>query len=378
MKFRHLVRILLLLALPLSFATRGGASSLQGKVVEVLDGESIVLLSLNRPLKIKLIGVAAPANDQPYVDLAKPHLSSLVFGKYVTVRYTSLRADGYLVGQVILNDMDVGEQMIRDGIAWYDKVEGTNLSEQSREEYLGCEQAARNEVRGLWQDPAPVAPWEFRRQQAASRNMVSSRQPIRSRSSRGPGGSLNSDDLYRSLISTGALANGRGPLNDSSDSGWKTLAPKGGKFSILVPGDALDYGATIPTANGKTADVNYCIGRRGNNSYLVIWAKGPNDGTTDDQVSDDTANGLVFNMDRSLKETGSRLFLEVKRQKSLRLGAYAGWQYSVSAPGKPGTIRVLSRRVGQEREVYVIGVLNAGEDDPQVQQFLNSFTIGNN
>src|SRR5258708_32651061 len=167
MKFRHLVRILLLLALPLSFATRGSASSLQGKVVEVLDGKSIVLLSLNGPLKIKLVGVAAPANDQPYVDLAKPHLSSLVLGKYVMVRYTSLRADGSLVGQVILNDMDIGEQMIRDGIAWYDKVEGTNLSEQSREEYLGCEHAARSEVRGLWQDPAPVAPWEFRRQQAA-------------------------------------------------------------------------------------------------------------------------------------------------------------------------------------------------------------------
>jgi micrococcal nuclease len=373
MKLQNLIRVLFLLALSLSFPTRGSASSLPGKVVEVLDGERIILLSLNRPMKIKLIGVAAPAAGQPYEDIARQHLSSLILDKFVVVRYTSLRSDGYLVGQVMLNDMDIGEQVIRDGTAWYDKSEGSNLAEQNRAEYLGCEQAARGEGRGLWQDPAPLSPWEFRRQEAAGRNMISSRQAVLSRSSHA-GGALNSGDLFRSMTSGPAGARNR--FSDGTDSGWKTLAPKGGKFSVLVPGDALDYGATVPTQNGKTADVNYCLGRRGRNSYLVIWAKGPSDGMSDEQVGDDTANGLAYDFDRSLKQAGSHLNFEVKRQRSLRMGNYSGWQYSISAPGMPGMLRVFSRRNGQEREVFVIGVMNAGDDDPQVQQFLNSFTIG--
>src|SRR6267142_6849579 len=107
--------------------------------------------------------------------------------RYVIVHYTSLGQDGYLTGLVLLDGVDIGEQMIRDGVAWYDKSEGTNLSAENRESYLNCEQAARKEARGLWQDSAPVAPWEFRRQQAASQNIVSSRHTVQTKSARAGG-----------------------------------------------------------------------------------------------------------------------------------------------------------------------------------------------
>ena len=105
----------------------------------------------------------------------------------------------------------------------------------------------------------------------------------------------------------------------------------------------------------------------------MIWAKGPSDGVRDEQVADDTANGLVYGFGRGMKQSGSNF--EVKRQRSVRLGPYFGWQYNVSGGGMPGTIRVLSRRAGQLREVYVLAALNGTEEDPQVQEFLGSFTI---
>lgn len=367
MKLNYIFRLLLLLALPLSFPTQGSASSLQGKVIDVMDGERVTVLSVNQPLKVKLIAVAAPAGNQPFADLAKQHLSDLVAGKYVVVRYTSLNHDGFVIGQVTVKDMDVGEQMIRDGVAWYDKSEAANLTELEKQGYLGCEQAARGEARGLWQDPAPLAPWTFRWQEAASRNLISKPQALLARSGHGGKQPLSNDDLFSSMTGTGRLSAGR--FNEA-DSGWKTLTPPPGKFSVYVPGNSLEFGATIPTPTGKAVEANYAIGRRGVKSYLVIWARGPNDGVAEDFLADDTANGIGYGLQRST----SRSF-EVKRQRSVRLGPYSGWQYSLSAPGIPGTIRVYSRRIGQLRELYVMACVNATEDDPQVKEFFGSFTI---
>ena len=65
MKLPQLIRILFLLALPLSFNTQGSASTLQGKVVAVLDGERIMVINVNQPMQIRLLGIAAPAKNQP-------------------------------------------------------------------------------------------------------------------------------------------------------------------------------------------------------------------------------------------------------------------------------------------------------------------------
>lgn len=127
-KVRNILRILFLLALPLAVCSSGSASSLQGKVAEVVDGESIAVISQNHPVKVRLIGVAAPEKSQAYASIARQHLSDLVLNKYVFVRVSALR-DGYLVGQVLVGDMDVCAQMLRDGVGWYNKSDESNLSE---------------------------------------------------------------------------------------------------------------------------------------------------------------------------------------------------------------------------------------------------------
>ncbi len=116
---RRLVRILLLLALPLAVCSSGSAASLQGQVTDVFDGESIAILTQTHTLiKVKLIGAAAPAKDQAYAEIARQHLSNMILKKIVMVRYSAWR-EGHVVGQVLLGDMDVCAQMIRDGVAWY-------------------------------------------------------------------------------------------------------------------------------------------------------------------------------------------------------------------------------------------------------------------
>lgn len=370
MKLPHVTRILFLLALPLSLSTQGSASPLHGKVVDVLDGERITIISVIHPLKVKLLGIAAPAKGQPYSEVAAAqHLAQLVSGKFVGARCTSLEPDGYLRCRVMLDEMDIGEQMVRDGVAWYNKLEASDLSEQERVAYLGSEQAARSEARGIWQDATPTAPWDFRREQDTRQKIAASPLTEWTKSSKS---SLLSDDLLRSRVTASSSARRR---HNSHDPGWKTLAPRGSKFSVLVPGDAYDAGSTRPLPEGQMADINYCNGQRGNYDYLVIWGKGPTIGKTDEQIADDTANGLVAGLESVRNKFASDVKYEAKRQHTVKLGPYVGWQYGITGPGTVGLIRVFTRRRGQELELYVLGVMNGTENDSQVQEFLGSLTI---
>jgi hypothetical protein len=153
------------------------------------------------------------------------------------------------------------------------------------------------------------------------------------------------------------------------------MTPSPGKFSIYMPGNSQEFSSIIPTATGQTAELNYSVGRRGRRVYLLLWAKGPNMGMTDDQVADEAANGLGFGLQRGTSLSANGVGGNIRRQRTVRLGSYAGWQYSMSGLGTPGTVRVFSKRVGQAREIYLMASLNGTEDDPQVKEFLGSFTI---
>jgi endonuclease YncB( thermonuclease family) len=93
------------------------AASLYGKVIEVNSGDVITIFNLNRPVRVKLLGVDAPEMNQAFGDVAKKHLSDLVFDKAVLVQYSGISSDSSLTGRVLLNDADIGAQMIR-AIVW--------------------------------------------------------------------------------------------------------------------------------------------------------------------------------------------------------------------------------------------------------------------
>src|SRR5215813_12723880 len=89
------------------------AATLFGRVIAVNDGDVITVFNLNRPVRIKLLAIDAPEAGQPFGDVARKHLSDLVYDKNVVVEYSGIAADGSLVGRVTLSNADVGVQMIR-------------------------------------------------------------------------------------------------------------------------------------------------------------------------------------------------------------------------------------------------------------------------
>jgi len=150
----------LALLLPILFFTPcvEAAFPFTGKVVAVLDGDTIEVLHNGKAERIRLNGVDCPEKKQAFGQKAKQFTSSLVFGKTVVV--VPIEKDRYkrIVGDVFLpNGVNVSYELVRAGLGWW-------YRKYSEDVVLAVlELEARLERRGLWVDPAPVPPWEWRK-----------------------------------------------------------------------------------------------------------------------------------------------------------------------------------------------------------------------
>lgn len=132
--------------------------SFTGKVVGVTDGDSISVLHGGRAESVRLHGIDAPERGQPFANVAKKHLSDLVFGQLVRVEIRSKDRYQRTVADVYAGALLVNHEMVRAGFAWWFRRYAPRDAR-----LRSLEEQARESRRGLWQDAEPVAPWEFRR-----------------------------------------------------------------------------------------------------------------------------------------------------------------------------------------------------------------------
>ena len=152
-----------MIALAALLADGAIAKSQLGRVVGVTDGDTVTLLINGRiQQRIRLAGIDAPEKAQPFGSRAKQQLSSLVFGKTVTV--VGERQDRYhrLIGKILVDGQDVNLEMVASGYAWHFKRYEAEQSPIDRVIYGRREREARSGRRGLWADASPVAPWDYR------------------------------------------------------------------------------------------------------------------------------------------------------------------------------------------------------------------------
>ncbi len=67
------------------------------------------------------------------------------------------------MGKVLLSGEDVNLGQIEAGLAWRYKKYEMEQSAEDRARYAVAEVLAREAKRGLWVEPEPVAPWEWRK-----------------------------------------------------------------------------------------------------------------------------------------------------------------------------------------------------------------------
>ena len=135
----------------------------EGKVVSVTDGDTIVVLDTgNAQHKIRLTGIDAPERGQALGTKSKEYLSDSVAGKFVVMEYDKRDRYKRILGKVLLSDQDMNLEQVKAGFAWHYKKYQNEQSPSDRELYSQAEIEAREAKRGLWYDPEPVAPWEYR------------------------------------------------------------------------------------------------------------------------------------------------------------------------------------------------------------------------
>ena len=141
--------------------------SVEGMVKAVYDGDTILLATRGESrLKVRLYGIDAPETKkpnvpgQPFGDIAKRTLMYKIMGRRVTAEIVDIDQYKRTVAVIRYSGRDVNHEMVSEGFAWAYRqyLKGAYASE-----YIRAEDMARSRHAGLWRDPNPTPPWEFRK-----------------------------------------------------------------------------------------------------------------------------------------------------------------------------------------------------------------------
>lgn len=137
---------------------------LNGTVFGVSDGDTIkIRVNGGKEVKVRFHGIDAPESKQAFGQKSKQTLSDLIYRKEVVVEVVDVDRYGRSVGKVYLKDKAktyVNLHMVQVGMAWwYDRYA------PNERPLRDAMMVARRDKKGLWADPRPIAPWDYRKAQ---------------------------------------------------------------------------------------------------------------------------------------------------------------------------------------------------------------------
>lgn len=139
----------------------------------VYDGDTLRVSRSGKETKIRLCGIDAPEKAQPMGTAARDHLRSLLdkgdgsvivvpvendrYGRLVAELFVKPRAgQGYQADE----EIPINAQMVIDGYAYHYARYSGNCPNGAL--LAGVENEARQQKRGVWNDPNAVKPWDYR------------------------------------------------------------------------------------------------------------------------------------------------------------------------------------------------------------------------
>lgn len=138
--------------------TTAAGQSFTARVVEVRDGDTIeVLRSDGQRVTVRLQGIDAPESDQPYGEASTQAARRYVSGENVRIEVEDTDRYGRTVGSVVVGGGELGEMLVREGLAWWYREYAPRDADLDR-----LQQQARNANRGLWAQANPTPPWDWR------------------------------------------------------------------------------------------------------------------------------------------------------------------------------------------------------------------------
>lgn len=145
-----------------------GAVEWAGTVVGIADGDTLTLLDTSKTLhRIRIDGIDAPERSQPYGQRARQSLANMAHGRGARAECAKTDRYGRAVCRVTVDGTDIGLEQVRRGLAWHYVKYAREQSAEVRLDYAQAEVDARIARVGLWIALQPIAPWDYRRDNAA-------------------------------------------------------------------------------------------------------------------------------------------------------------------------------------------------------------------
>lgn len=155
-----MIRVLIFLLFGIAFTKVMSNGGSFGKVVAVIDGNTIEVLSKdNESYKIVLEGVDSPELTQEYGMEAKRYLEKILLKKDVNVQFKGKDRKGNHIAVVLKGEVDPRIELLKQGLAWTSEKDPIPNLENYRT-------TAQQQGKGLWREENPIPPWIYRRQQS--------------------------------------------------------------------------------------------------------------------------------------------------------------------------------------------------------------------
>ncbi len=135
------------------------AQTLTGKVIGVKDGDTVVVIdSLKNQTTLRLAEVDCPEKAQAFGNKAKEFTSDQVYLKQIKYIVTDTDRYGRSIAKIYYDDNKyLSAEIIKNGFGWQYKQYSTSKL------LAKLEQEARQNKRGLWVEPNPIYPSDFRK-----------------------------------------------------------------------------------------------------------------------------------------------------------------------------------------------------------------------
>jgi endonuclease YncB( thermonuclease family) len=134
------------------------APPLQGKVTQVIDGQTLLLAAPDgKPVQVGLSGIVTPLLCQPGGTEARDELKGWALNQDVVADPVGRPNGGHIVAKVTLNGDDLSRRMVEEGHAW------SMREKWDRGPYVKQERMAEALSRGLHGTTGVKPPLQYKR-----------------------------------------------------------------------------------------------------------------------------------------------------------------------------------------------------------------------
>jgi len=155
MLITRLFLALIFLSIPFHGQPNSGSKQ-EGKVIGIVDGDTIDCLVNSKIIRVRLNAIDAPEKKQDFYMKSKQALAELCYGKKVILVENGHDRYKRLIADVYVNDQYINSKMIELGMAWH-------YTKYSKDRNLSArEHIAKINKKGLWSTHFPIAPWDYR------------------------------------------------------------------------------------------------------------------------------------------------------------------------------------------------------------------------